>query len=154
MADQRDDSPMGPPDNDGPRLTADQLLEQVRDMRKKNTQDNIDHEDRMRRHRAADEKMRARMAKNRPPPASGWGSMSNPETTDASDRTCEVAGQDAHDQDTRPARDDRSPPSRNRKDDADRGSRDNDERPQWGSRRSGDHPPRTLAMLHLSLIHI
>ena len=78
MADQRDDSPMGPPDNDGPRLTADQLLEQVRDMRKKNTQDNIDHEDRMRRHRAADEKMRARMAKNLQSQCPDWAPGADP----------------------------------------------------------------------------
>ena len=148
MADRRDDSSMRPPDNDNPGPTEEQLLEQMREMRKKSAQSNQAHENFVREHREADEKLQARMAKNRPPPASGWGSMSNPETTSASDRTNEAAGQDAHNQDSRFEREARSPPSRDRRKDAERGSREYDERSQWSSRRSGEHPPRTLAMPH------
>jgi len=148
MADRRNDSSRRPPDNDNLGLTEAQLLEQMKEMRKKSAQSHQAHQSYMRERRDADETLQARMAKNRPPPASGWGSMSNPETTSASDRTNEAAGPAAHNQDSRFEREARSPPSRERREDAERGSREYDERSQWGSRRSGDHPPRTLAMPH------
>jgi hypothetical protein len=127
-------------------MSDEQMREQMKLDKQKMAEERKEHTRLMRKARDAQDA--AREARNQPPPASGWGSMSNPESTSASDNMNAAAGQAAPNQDSRTEREARSPPSRERKDDAERASREHDERSQWGSRRSGEHPPRTLTMPH------
>ena len=118
----------------------------MKEMRKKSAQSHESHQRYMRERRDADEALKARMAQNRPPPSRGWGSMSNPETASANDRVSTGAFPAAPNQDRINEHEARSPPSRERREDAERGSREYNESSHWGGRRSGEHPPRTLAI--------
>ena len=125
MADRREGSSRRPSDRGKAHMSDEQMREQMKLDKQKIADERKEHTRFMRKARDAQDA--AREARNQPPPASGWGSMSNPETTSASDRTNEAAGPAAHNQDSRFEREPRSPPSRERREDAERGSREYDE---------------------------
>ena len=122
MADRREGSSRRPPDRNNAHMSDEQMREQMKLDKQKMADERKEHTRFMRKARDAQDA--AREARNQPPPASGWGSMSNPESTSASDNMNAAAGQAAPNQDSRTEREARSPPSRERKDDAERASRE------------------------------
>ena len=125
MADRRRDSSRRPPDDrNNANLTDEQIREKMNKMKQQMADNREEHRQFMLKARDADEAWQKRVARNRPPPSRGWGSMSNPETASANDHVSTGAFPAAPNQDSINEHEARSPPSRERREDAERGSRD------------------------------
>ena len=150
MTDRRRDSSRRPPDDRNKAQQDDERVYRVKEgmkqMRQQMADENRQHRIDMLKLRDAEDA--AREARNRPPPSRGWGSRSNPETDSTSNREHTAAAPAGADPERRSTHEHRLPASREDREGAERGSREYNERSQQDSRRSGMHPPRSLAMPH------